>query len=127
LKSERALAVENIVKLLAERIQAPPTRQAQIIEELRDGKGVAYTLALANVIPSLNGEAKQNASEALVQRLARMTPADFRDKLYDPNPEVRRAAALACARKDEFSRGGDTVRTFRCRHPRLGSWAAMAF
>jgi hypothetical protein len=65
LKSERALAVEKIGKLLAERIQAPPTRQAQIIEELRDGKGIAYTLALANVIPSPNGEAKQNASEAL--------------------------------------------------------------
>jgi hypothetical protein len=76
-KSERELEDEKIEKLAAELIQAPPTRQAQIIEELRDGKGVAYTLALANVIPSLNGEVKQNAREALVKRLACMTPTDY--------------------------------------------------
>jgi hypothetical protein len=66
---------------------------------LRDGKGIAYTLALANVIPSLNNRAKKNAREALVERLARMTPAAFRDKRYDPNPEIRRAAALVCGMK----------------------------
>jgi hypothetical protein len=39
LKSERELDDEKIGKLLAELIQAPPTRQVQIIEELRDLRG----------------------------------------------------------------------------------------
>ena len=100
-KSERELEAEKIGKLVAELIQAPPARQAQIIEELRDEKGVAYTLALANVIPNLNDDAKTRAREALVKRFARTTLALLEEKLHDPNPEIRRAAALACASKGD--------------------------
>jgi HEAT repeat protein len=42
---------------------------------------------------------KTKARDALAERLARMTAATLRDKLQDEAPEIRRAAALACAVK----------------------------
>jgi hypothetical protein len=112
-KSGREREDEKIGKLLAELIQAPPTRQVQIIEELRDGKGGVYTLALANVIPNLNDDARKRAREALVDRLARTTPALLEEKLHDPNPKVRRAAALACVKKDDKTHVA-RLRCFSC-------------
>jgi hypothetical protein len=76
-------------------------RQDELIEKLRDGKGSAYTDALAAVIPKLDGEPKKRAREALAERLTRMTAATLGDKLADDDLEVRRAAALASAMKEE--------------------------
>ena len=39
------------------------------------------------------------ARQALVRRLTRLPAAALRDHLRDSDPEVRRAAALACARQ----------------------------
>jgi hypothetical protein len=68
---------------------------------LRDNKGGEYTQALAGAIPKLDGELKSKAREALADRLARMTATTLGEKLADDAPEVRRAAALACAMKDD--------------------------
>src|SRR5262249_30234519 len=57
--------------------------------------------ALAAAIDQLNGPLKTKAREALAERLARMTDATLRDMLQDEASEIRRAAALACAMKDE--------------------------
>jgi hypothetical protein len=78
------------------------------------------------VIPSLNGEAKQNARAVLVKRLARMTPADFRDKLYDPSPEVRRAVALACALKDDTTHVARLIQLLIGREQAVGTAAREA-
>jgi hypothetical protein len=85
-----------------------------------------YILALANVIPNLNGEAKQNARAVLVKRLARMTPADFQDKLYDPSPEVRRAVALACALKDDTTHVTRLIQLLIDREQAVGTAAREA-
>jgi hypothetical protein len=37
--------------------------------------------------------------EALVQRLARLSPAELREQLREEDAEARRAAVLACARR----------------------------
>ena len=62
---------------------------------------MAYTDGLAAAIPQLDGAVKSKAREALAERLARMTAATLRDKLTEDNPEIRRAAALACTVKGD--------------------------
>jgi hypothetical protein len=88
-------------RLTAELAQAPESRQAALIEKLQESKGIANTQALAAAIPLLSGTRKQKARDALAARLARMTASTLRDKLQDEQLEVRRAAALALAMKED--------------------------
>jgi hypothetical protein len=76
-------------------------QQEQALEKLRDSKGSEYTQALADAIPKLDGAIKSKARETLADRLVRMTAKTLGEKLDDDAPEVRRAAALACAMKDD--------------------------
>ncbi len=75
--------------------------QERLLKELRDGKGVIYTDALAAAIPKLDGEARKKAREALAERMARMSTETLEVKLADDEAEVRRAAALAVAMKPD--------------------------
>jgi hypothetical protein len=95
-----APAPMDVAQLGTDLIDAPPARFDAALEKLREGKGVAYTEALAESIPRLTGEARARAREALAERLTRMTRTTLRDKLQDANAEVRRAAALASAQKE---------------------------
>jgi hypothetical protein len=88
-------------KLTRQLVQAPAAKQGALIDEMRDGKGVVYTEALAAAIPKLEGSALKKAREALAERLARMTSETLGAKLADDSPEVRRAAALAVAMKED--------------------------
>ena len=76
-------------------------KQEQLLKELHDGKGAAFTQALAGAIPNLEGEALKKAREALADRMSRMTLETLDVKLDDDDPEVRRAAALAVAMKED--------------------------
>lgn len=82
-------------------LRASGTQQAQLMDQLKQGKGNAYTKALASAISRLNGDPKNKARDALAERLARMNAATLRDKLQDEDSEIRRAAALACAMKED--------------------------
>lgn len=84
-------------------VTAKPDRQEQLLAKYRDAKGLVYTQALACAVPGLPEAAREKAREVLGERLARMTPATLRDKLQDDDPEVRRAAVDACARRAEAS------------------------
>jgi hypothetical protein len=86
-------------KLSAELVEATGAEQAELLARLRDAKGVEHTDALARAIPQLVGDARARARAALVQRLTRMTAQTLRSKFDEDDVEVRRAAALACARK----------------------------
>jgi hypothetical protein len=122
-------------RLSAELVQAPSSRQAALIEKLQQTKGVANTQALASAIPLLSGTAKQKARDALAERLARMTIQTVRDKLRDEQVEVRRAAALACAMKEDkkfvpdlINLLGDSERTvLRAAHAALKSLTGEDF
>jgi hypothetical protein len=76
-------------------------QQWLLLEKLKEGKGVVYTEALAAAIPYLSGRARHTARNALAERLARMTAATLRDKMQSGDAEIRRAAALACALKQD--------------------------
>jgi hypothetical protein len=90
-------------RLAKQLIAADGDKRAQILKELCDGKGSAYTQALAGAIPRLDGNALKQAREALAERMSRMNSATLGAKLEDDDPEVRRAAALAVAMKDDKS------------------------
>jgi hypothetical protein len=87
--------------LSEELVKADPARQAEVLRKLRDGKGAIYTDALAHAIRRLDGPARGQARDALADRLTRMKKDTLDDKLRDDDLEVRRAAALAAAMKDE--------------------------
>jgi HEAT repeat protein len=110
---------QQIAKLRDQLLKAAPIDQASLVDRLRDAKGSANTEALAEAIPQLLGEVKSKASEALTQRLARMTAETLRDKLKDENLEVRRAAALACAMKEDRSLIPDLINLLEDRESRV--------
>jgi hypothetical protein len=93
-----------------ELVQASSTQQQSLLQELREGKGAAYTDALAAAVPRLTGDARTQARDALAERLGRMAAATLHDKCRDANPEVRRAAALACASKNNRTFVPDLIR-----------------
>jgi hypothetical protein len=88
-------------QLTTQLVEAPVERQPGWLEKYKEGKGGAYTQALADAIPQLTGATKLKAREALTERLMRMTTVTLRDKLQDEQAEIRRAAALASALKDD--------------------------
>jgi hypothetical protein len=69
--------------------------------EARDGKGQTFTRALVMIADKASGERKKEARDALAERLCRMTAATLRSMLSASEAELRRAAALACAMKDD--------------------------
>jgi hypothetical protein len=91
----------SVTRLSDELVNAAPSRQDEVIEKLRNGKGSDYTDALAYAIHKLDGAVKTKAQDALVDRLARFKPSTLADKLKDDDSEVRRAAALAVAMKSD--------------------------
>jgi hypothetical protein len=80
---------------------ASPNTRERLLAQYRDAKGLAYTLAIAQAIPELPERVQDKAREALAARMARMTPDTLRDKLQDEDPEVRRAAAIACGGRQD--------------------------
>jgi HEAT repeat protein len=80
-------------------VKASPVRQAMLLTQLRDAKGLVNTVALAKAVHDLRGAAQTKARQYLADRLVRMTAATLRDKLAEDDAEVRHAAVLACVRK----------------------------
>jgi len=88
-------------RLSAELVRAPGARQGELIEEFKTHKGPEYTEALVGAIHKLDGETREKVRDALAERLTRMTAATLRDRLQDPDREMRSAAALACGMKED--------------------------
>jgi hypothetical protein len=101
-RSAEELELDAQIARLSDRlVRAQGEEQQALIAKLRENKGLVNTQALASAIPQLDGPAKTKARDALAQRLSRMTTETLRDKMNDEDVEVRRAAALACALKEE--------------------------
>jgi hypothetical protein len=107
--SPAATAAAEADQLARELLTAPAARQDQILERLRDEKGGEFSDALVKVIPQLTGDAQRKARDCLAERLARMKDVTLRAKLRDPHVEYRRAAALACAVKEDRTLVGDLI------------------
>jgi hypothetical protein len=94
-------AEDAVTRLSDELLQAPAARQDQVLAKLRDTPGGEHTQALVLAIPKLTGEARTRARDALAERLTRMKASTLEAYLENEDLELRRAAALACAMKDE--------------------------
>jgi hypothetical protein len=106
--------------------RAGPSVQEKLVLQFKDGKGVAYTQALAGAIPHLSGIVKDKARDALAERLARMTELTVRARLKDEDPEIRRAAALASAMKEDKGHVPDLIGLLEDRAPAVGRAAQAA-
>lgn len=79
------------------------------LSEARDTKGAEYTSGLVKAIPKLVGDRQTQAREALAERLTRMTAKTLRTMLRETDVELRRAATLACAMKDDKTHIPDLI------------------
>jgi len=116
----------HAARLSDELAKADATQQTELLEKLQEGKGTMYTLAIAGAIPRLSGDAKTKARDALATRFTRMTAVTLRQELQDDDPEIRRAATLACAMKDDKSHITDLIPMLQDREPIVGRAAHAA-
>jgi hypothetical protein len=87
-------------KMAEKLLDMAAAQQPAEIQRLRDAKGGDNTEALATAIPYLSTiDTRNMARDALAQRLARMSDETIHGDLQDELPEIRRAAAIACAMK----------------------------
>jgi hypothetical protein len=92
--------VSESARLARELVLSGPAQQERSLSQLREGKGVVYTEALALAIPQLDGDGRGKARLALANRLTRLKEQSLANYLKDEDVEIRRAAALACAMKE---------------------------
>ncbi len=90
-------------------LKAPAADWKKLLDAARDAKGPTHTRALVVLANNTDGDRKRDTREALAERLCRMTPDTLRGMLKANEPELRRAAALACAMKDDKAHVPDLV------------------
>jgi hypothetical protein len=71
------------------------------LREVYEGKGTDFTVGLAKAIDRLDAVRQKEARDTLAERLSRFTAATIRGNLRSDDPELRRAACLAAAMKDD--------------------------
>ena len=82
---------------------------AKKLKEYQAAKGEQYTAAITFALTRLERDRKKQAQAALVDRLVRMTPETLKKLTAMNEPELRRAAILACAAKDDKSHLPDLI------------------
>ena len=102
-------AEDDPAKLAKDFAGASGAKAAEMLKHLRESKGASFTKALVLGIGQLDGPRKSEAREALAERLTRMTADTLREMLRNDEPELRRAAALACAMKDDKDHVPDLI------------------
>lgn len=100
---------DEAITLASKMLKSSNTDWAKLLAATRDAKGATNTRALVLTATNTIGERKKAAREALAERLCRMTPATLRTMLKSDQAELRRAAALACAMKDDKSHVSDLI------------------
>ncbi len=100
---------DESAKLADALLRVPAAAWAKALEQVRDGKGVNFTQALVLAIPQVDGDRKKAVRGALAERLTRMSPETLRGMLKASELELRRAAVLACAMKDDRTHVPDLI------------------
>src|SRR5262249_21357996 len=81
---------------------AAPREQAKLLEKVRDDPSAQQTDALVQALAKLEGPVLDRARDALVVRLARLPVRELSGRLQSDQVEVRKASALAAARKKDL-------------------------
>jgi hypothetical protein len=79
------------------------------LKEYQAAKGEQYTAAITFALTRLERDKKKQAQTALMERLVRMTPETLKKLTAMNEPELRRAAILACAAKDDKTHLPDLI------------------
>jgi hypothetical protein len=88
-------------KLAKDLVDATGAKQLELIKEYAAAKGASYTEAFIEAIPQLSDNAKKTARECFAERMSRMSANTLKSRLQDKSPEMRRAAVLAVAMREE--------------------------
>ena len=123
---QEADAEERAARLGTELIEAQGARQMALMKRLQEAKGPEYTLALAAAVHALAGEEREKARDALAERLTRMTAKTLRAYLQQEDRELRSAAALACAMKEDKSLAPDLIELLQDADSRVRRAAHLA-
>jgi len=118
-------AANDPARLARELPMANAARQKEILrilEETKDPTGT-FTQELLEAIPRLSGELQENARQALAARLSRQSIASLRDRLSDPDVELRLAAARAVGKKQAIDLAPDLVALLDNADPALANAA----
>lgn len=103
-------ATEYAKGLLEKLLTALPDKQAQILDELTEGKGIAYSEALVEAIEKLSTNAgKEAAREALANRFKRLTSKALTENMQNADREVRLAAVVAVRLKNDLGSAGGAI------------------
>jgi len=94
---------------LAAAILAATDDWDQKLGQARVTKGGKWSRALATVCGKADGDKRKQARDALANRLTRMTAGTLKAMLNDTDAELRRAACLAVAMKEETPLTGDVI------------------
>jgi hypothetical protein len=86
-------------QLAAALTSAAAAERDEILKRLEAGKGGAFTDALVDVLPNLQGETRVRARDALEQRLRRMTVKTLAAYLQEDNVDLKWAAIKAAGAK----------------------------
>jgi hypothetical protein len=103
-------AEAEAVRLAIELVQVKKEEETQTLERLRLAPEPQGTMALATAIAELKGPRQAKARLTLSKRLSGDDEATLKKRLAHDNPEVRRAAASAVARKKTSALIPDTLK-----------------
>lgn len=90
-----------------------PEVRDSLLQRVGEGKGVQYTDALLHALGRVPTTDRAKVRETLVERMTRMTKSTLRQKLEEPNSELRQAAARACLKKDAVEMVPDLIAVLR--------------
>jgi hypothetical protein len=90
-------------------VEAGPADWEKRLKAAKENKGVQYTAALVLAANRLERDKKKQVRDALVERLYRMTPETLRAMSKANEPELRRAACLAGAMRDDKTHIPDLI------------------
>lgn len=99
----------DAMPLVEELMRATEDQWILRLAAVRDGKGSVYTQALLMAIRRVAEDKAGAVRQALAERLARMTAETLRQYMKGEDPELRRAAVLAMAMKDDITLVPDLI------------------
>ena len=118
--------VSQTKRLVEELLKATRDKQTSMLDQYRDAKGVDYTDALAQLIPQLHDEIQKGKRGPFGRAIARMTAATLKERLKDSDVELRRAAAIACAMKEDKTLIPDLIQALDDKEPWVVRAAGVA-
>jgi hypothetical protein len=80
-------------------VDAPPLKQAEVLNSFKERSGPVYDVAVATAIPQLKPEVQKLARAVLENRFYCLSADALRQRLGSEEAEIRRAAVYVCGQR----------------------------